>query len=67
LSPTAKQWLAEIYRILAITPLPGQSVLGVQPHPWLPDIYTVPFLNGYLVFAVLPWKGLVGIIRYQPN
>jgi hypothetical protein len=39
----AKRWLAEIYQILAVTPLPGESTLDVQPHPWLPNIYTVPF------------------------
>jgi hypothetical protein len=66
LSPKAKRWLAELYQILAVTPLPGQSDLDVQPHPWLPDIYTVPFLDGHLVYAVLEWKGLVGILRYDP-
>jgi hypothetical protein len=59
LSPKAKRWLAEIYQILAVTPLPGQSDLDVQPHPWLPNIYTVPFLDGHLVYVVLEWKGLV--------
>jgi hypothetical protein len=38
----AKRWLAESYQILAVTPLPGESTLDVQPHPWLPNIYTVP-------------------------
>jgi hypothetical protein len=41
----AKRWLAEIYQILAVTPLPGQSDLDVQPHPWLPNVYTVRFLE----------------------
>src|SRR5215211_1762023 len=59
LSPKAKRWLAELYQILAVTPLPGQSDLDVQPHPWLPNIYTVPFLDGHLVYVVLEWKGLV--------
>jgi hypothetical protein len=31
--------------------MPGQSDLDVQPHPWLPNIYTVPFLDGHLVYA----------------
>jgi hypothetical protein len=31
-----------------------------------PNIYTVPFLDGSLVYAVLQWKGLVGILRYEP-
>jgi hypothetical protein len=29
-------------------------------------MYTVPFLEGHLVYAVLEWKGLVGILRYDP-
>ena len=66
LSPKAKRWLAELYQILAVTPLPGQSDLDAQRHPWLPNIYTVPFLDGHLVYAVLEWKELVGILRYDP-
>ena len=66
LSPKAKRWLAELYQLLAVTPLPGQSDLDVQPHPWLPNIYTVPFLDGHLVYAVLEWKGLAGVLRYDP-
>jgi hypothetical protein len=49
-----------------VTPLPGQSDLDVQPHPWLPNLYIVPFLDGHLVYAVLEWKGLVGVLRYDP-
>jgi hypothetical protein len=30
------------------------------------NIYTVPFLDGHLVYTVLEWKGLVGILRYDP-
>jgi hypothetical protein len=66
LSPKARRWLAELYQVLAVTPLPGQSDLDVQPHPWVPNTYTVPFLDGHLVYAVLEWKGLVGILRYDP-
>jgi hypothetical protein len=39
----------------------------VQPHPRLPNTYTVPFLNGRLVYAVLDWKALVGILSYDPD
>jgi hypothetical protein len=46
-------------------PLPGQSALDVQPHPGLPNTYTVPFLNGQLVFAVPPDKGFVGMLAYR--
>ena len=66
LSPKAKRWLAELYQILVVTPLPEQSDLDVQPHPWVPNIYAVPFLDGHLVYAVLEWKSLVGILRYEP-
>jgi hypothetical protein len=31
-----------------------------------PNIYTVPFLDGHMVYTVLEWKGLVGILRYDP-
>jgi len=42
-------------------------VLAVRPHPWLPNTYTVPFLGGRLVFAVLEGEGagLVGILRLE--
>jgi hypothetical protein len=47
--------------------LPGQSALAVRPHPWLPNTYTVPFLDGHLVYAVLESgeTGLVGILRLE--
>jgi hypothetical protein len=56
-----------IYQILAVRPLPGQSPLDVQPHPWLPNTYTVPFLGGYLIYAVLEGgdAGLVGILHLE--
>jgi hypothetical protein len=47
------KWLAELYGTLRETPFPGQSTLAVWPHPWLPNTYTVPFLDGRLVYAVL--------------
>jgi hypothetical protein len=36
----------------------------VQPHPRLPNTYTVPFLDGHLVYAVFEGEGtgLVGIL-----
>ena len=47
--------------------MPGQSALAVRPHPWLPNTYTVPFLDGHLVYAVLESgeAGLVGILRLE--
>jgi hypothetical protein len=47
-----------------VTPLPGQSDLDV--HPWLPNIYTVTFLDGHMVHAVRESRSLVGILRYAP-
>jgi hypothetical protein len=40
----------------------------VRPHPSMPNTYTVPFLDGRLVYAVFEdaETGLVGILRYQP-
>jgi hypothetical protein len=40
----------------------------VQPHPWVPNVYTVPFLGGRLFYAVLesPEVGLVLVLRYEP-
>jgi hypothetical protein len=32
----------------------------------VPNIYTVSFLDGHQVYAVLEWKNLVGILRYDP-
>ena len=39
----------------------------MQPHPWLPNVYTVPFLDGRLVYAVFEGaeEGLVVILRYE--
>jgi hypothetical protein len=39
----------------------------VRPHPWLPNTYTIPFLGGRLVYAVLESAavGLVGILRLE--
>jgi hypothetical protein len=37
----------------------------VRPHPELPNTYTVPFLGGHLVYGVLEWKGLVGILYHE--
>jgi hypothetical protein len=40
----------------------------VWPHAWLPNTYTVPLLDGRLVYAVLEGDetGLVIVLRYQP-
>ena len=64
----ATKWLAELYGTLRETPYPGQSALAVWPHPWLPNVYTVPFMDGRLVYAVLEGDetGLVVVLRYQP-
>jgi hypothetical protein len=45
--------LADVYRVLSHGPLPGESVLQVEPLPGTPDTYTVPFASaGFLVYVV---------------
>jgi hypothetical protein len=45
--------LADVYRVLSQGPLPGESVLQVEPLPGAPDTYTVPFAGaGFLVYMV---------------
>jgi hypothetical protein len=45
--------LADVYRALSLSPLPGESVLQVEPLPGVPDTYTVPFAGaGFLVYVV---------------
>jgi len=62
--PAAKTWLAALYGLLKVGPLPGESALAVQPHPWLPNTYTVPFLDGHLVYGVPPDKGVIIVLAY---
>jgi hypothetical protein len=64
MSPAAKTWLAGLYGLLKVGPLPGESALVVQPHAWLPDTYTVPFLDGHLVYGVPPGKGVIVVLAY---
>jgi hypothetical protein len=52
---------------LKVGPLPGQSSLAVQPHPWLPNTYTVPFLDGHLVYGVPPNKSLIIVLARSPR
>ena len=45
--------LAGVYRVLSRGPLPGESVLQVEPLPGAADTYTVPFAGaGFLVYVV---------------
>ena len=45
--------LADVYRVLSRGPLPGESLLQVEPLPGVPDTYTVPFAGaGFLVYVV---------------
>jgi hypothetical protein len=62
LSERALTELAEVYRALASGPLPGQSLLHVEPYPGLPDTYTVPFRGGLLVYVVATGKRVVGMV-----
>lgn len=62
LSEPGRVELAETYRALASGPLPGQSLLHVEPYPGLPDTYTVPFRGGLLVYVVPPGGRVVGMV-----
>ncbi len=45
--------LADVYRVLVQGPLPGESLLAVEPLPGADDTYTVPFGGaGFLVYVV---------------
>ena len=45
--------LADVYRVLSEGPLPGESLLQVEPLPGAPDTYTVPFAGaGFLLYVV---------------
>lgn len=48
-----RQALADVYRVLSRGPLPGESVLQVEPLPGAQDTYTVPFADaGFLVYVL---------------
>ena len=46
LSEQAQTELADVYRALSRGPLPGQSLLAVEPYSAVPNTYTVPFRGG---------------------
>jgi hypothetical protein len=54
--------LADVYRTLARGPLPGQSLLAVEPYSAVPNTYTVPFRGGLLVYLVPPGKRVIGMV-----
>jgi hypothetical protein len=62
LSEQARAELAAVYRALARGPLPGQSLLAVEPYSAVPNTYTVPFRSGLLIYVVPPGKGVVGMV-----
>jgi hypothetical protein len=51
-----------------LQPLPGQSLLVVEPYPAVPNTYTVPFRGGLLIYVVPPGRrvGLVDMVGVQP-
>jgi hypothetical protein len=51
-----------VYRALARRPLPGQSLLAVEPYSAVPNTYTVPFRGGLLIYVVSPGKRAVGMV-----
>jgi hypothetical protein len=47
-----RQALADIYQVFSQGPLPGESLLHVEPLPAAPHTYTVPFASaGFLVYV----------------
>jgi hypothetical protein len=55
--------LADVYRVLSQGPLPGESVLQVEPLPGAPDTYTVPFgAAGFLVYVVDRQRRIVELV-----
>jgi hypothetical protein len=66
LGPSTQAVLADVYRVLAQGPLPGESPLAVVPYAAIPSAYSVPFGDeGLLIYLVLPARrtiGLVGLI-----
>jgi hypothetical protein len=62
LSEHAQAELADVYRALARGPLPGQSLLAVEPYSTVPNTYTVPFRGGLLIYLVPPGKRVVGMV-----
>jgi hypothetical protein len=62
LSGQARVELAGVYRALARGPLPGQSLLAVEPYSAVPNTYTVPFHGGLLIYVVPPGKRVVGMV-----
>jgi hypothetical protein len=62
LSQQARAELAAVYRALARGPLPGQSLLAVEPYSAVPNTYTVPFRGGLLIYVVPPGKRVVGMV-----
>lgn len=62
LSGHARAELADVYRALSRGPLPGQSLLAVEPYSALPDTYTVPFRGGLLIYLVPLGKRVVGMV-----
>ena len=62
LSQQARAELAAVYRALARGPLPGQSLLAVEPYSAVPNTYTVSFRGGLLIYVVPPGKRVVGMV-----
>jgi hypothetical protein len=52
-----------VYRALAGGPLPGESLLHVEPPPGAPNTYTVPFGDaGFLVYVVIEETRVVELV-----
>jgi hypothetical protein len=59
----SRKALADVYRVLSHGPLPGESVLQVEPLPGTPGTYTVPFAGaGFLVYVVDQQRRTVQVV-----
>jgi hypothetical protein len=62
LSEQAQTELADVYRALSRGPLPGQSLLAVEPYSAVPNTYTVPFRGGLFIYVVPLASGSSGMV-----
>jgi hypothetical protein len=62
-APSTRAALAQVYRVLAQGPLPGESSLAVEPYAAVPNAFSVPVGDeGLIVYLVLPATRTVGLV-----
>ena len=58
-----RKLLADVYRVLVQGPLPGESLVTVEPLPGAAKTYTVPFGGaGFLVYIVDEPAGVIELV-----